>query len=65
MASTGASVETLRRFIDKDDESETEDEEVKMNCIGGSRGIQDSDMNSDYGNGDEMSSDEDEDPYER
>lgn len=27
-------------------ESETEDEEVKMNCIGGSRGFDESDMNT-------------------
>jgi hypothetical protein len=27
-------------------ESETEDEEVRMNCIGGFRGIEDSDMNT-------------------
>jgi hypothetical protein len=27
-------------------ESETEDEEVRMNCIGGLRGIDDSDINS-------------------
>lgn len=27
-------------------ESETEDEEVRMNCIGGYRGVGDSDMNS-------------------
>lgn len=27
-------------------ESETEDEEVKMNCVGGFRGVEDSDMNT-------------------
>lgn len=27
-------------------ESDTEDEEVRMNCIGGFRGIEDSDMNT-------------------
>jgi hypothetical protein len=27
-------------------ESETEDEEVRMNCVGGFRGIEDSDMNT-------------------
>jgi hypothetical protein len=37
-------------------ESETEDEEVRMNCIGGFRGIEDSDMNTT-----ENSDDEDED----
>lgn len=37
-------------------ESETEDEEVRMNCVGGFRGIEDSDMNTT-----ENSDDEDED----
>ena len=27
-------------------ESETEDEEIRMNCVGGFRGIEDSDMNT-------------------
>ena len=37
-------------------ESETEDEEVRMNCVGGFRGIEDSDMNTT-----ENSDDEDDD----
>jgi hypothetical protein len=43
-------------------ESETEDEEVKMNCVGGFRGIEDSDMNST--DDDESISGEDEDEGE-
>jgi hypothetical protein len=44
-------------------ESETEDEEVKMNCVGGFRGIEDSDMNST--DDDESIDGEDEDAPER
>ena len=43
-------------------EDETEDEEVKMNCIGGLRGVQDSDMNT---TDDDMSNDGDDDDEER
>jgi hypothetical protein len=43
-------------------ESETEDEEVRMNCVGGFRGIEDSDMNttenSDYEEDDALTDDE-------
>ena len=34
-------------------ESETEDEEVRMNCVGGFRGIEDSDMNTTENSGNE------------
>lgn len=39
-------------------ESETEDEEVRMNCVGGFRGIEDSDMNTTE-NSDEEGDDDD------
>jgi hypothetical protein len=54
-------------------EDETEDEEVKMSCIGGLRGIQDSDMNTtdddvsndgDDDDDDEEAVDDDKDPDE-
>lgn len=51
----GLKDESENRFIGEV-ESETEDEEVAMNCVGGFRGIEDSDINST-----DMSSDE-EDP---
>jgi hypothetical protein len=44
-------------------ESETEDEEVKTNCVGGFRGIADSDMNST--DDDESTGGEDKDSPER
>jgi hypothetical protein len=41
-------------------ESETEDEEVKLNCIGGVQGLADSDMNtSDSSDGEDDISDDD------
>lgn len=43
----------------EEDPEETEDEEVKVNCIGGFAGIQDSDMSSDEESSDEDSDDED------
>lgn len=60
--------QSLDSFVcTKDDESETEDEEVKMNCIGGFRGIEDSDMcTSDNDDDDDLSDEEEEDePSER
>ena len=44
-------------------ESETEDEEVKMNCVGGFRGIEDSDMNTseDSDDEDDLSDDDNDD----
>jgi hypothetical protein len=42
-------------------ESETEDEEVRMNCIGGLRGMTDSDINSTDGS----ESDEEDDAEEK
>ena len=52
--------------IDPNIESETEDEEVKMNCIGGLRGIEDSDMNSsDDDESDDDEDDDDDDQQER
>lgn len=47
--------------IDPNIESETEDEEVKMNCIGGLRGIEDSDMNTSDEDDDESDDDDDDD----
>lgn len=46
----------------EDDPEATEDEEVKVNCIGGSSGIQDSDMSSDDESSDEESVPGDENP---
>jgi hypothetical protein len=37
---------TLKNNYTAASESETEDEEVRMNCVGGFRGIEDSDMNT-------------------
>lgn len=45
-----------------DDPEETEDEEVKVNCIGGFSGIQDSDMSSDDESSDEDGASGDENP---
>lgn len=47
---------TLKSHSYAASESETEDEEVRMNCVGGFRGIEDSDMNTT-----ENSDDEDDD----
>jgi len=47
--------------IDPNIESETEDEEVKMNCIGGLRGIEDSDMNTSDEDDDDSDDDDDDD----
>jgi len=46
-------------------ESETEDEEVKMNCVGGFRGIEDSDMNTSGRSDDEDDLSDDDDDRER
>lgn len=35
-------------FNDLANESETEDEEIRINCIGGFRGVDDSDVNTDH-----------------
>jgi hypothetical protein len=45
-------------------ESETEDEEVKMNCIGGARGMEDSDMFTDCEGVDIDDEDDDDDTKE-
>jgi len=47
------------------EESETEDEEVKMNCFGGVRGIDDSDMNTTEGDLSASDAEDDDDPSER
>lgn len=46
-------------------EDETEDEEVKMNCIGGLRGIQDSDMNTTDGDDEDDDDDVEDDEEEK
>lgn len=49
----------LPRFKAQDSlDDETEDEEVKLNCIGGLRGYQESDLSSDSGEEDEEQGDE-------
>jgi hypothetical protein len=56
--------------VDDEDPEETEDEEVKVNCIGGFAGVEDSDMSSEEDNSDkddlsdEEESEEEEDSEE-
>lgn len=50
------SPDALLMQSDKADESETEDEEVKMNCVNGIRGIDDSDMNTTEASDDDAAS---------
>jgi hypothetical protein len=47
-----------------EDPEETEDEEVKVNCIGGFAGVEESDLSSDEGNSDEDNLSEEEESEE-
>lgn len=46
-------------------DSETEDEEVKLNCVGGFRGILDSDMNTTASSDNDISADDSDDEDDR